>query len=311
MCGRGPVELGCSDGGGNAEFGGDRGDRGRADGEVGLAVSGEIRCDERLVVDSGFVRGVSTEKSLDVPHRDIGFVVNHLQGAPVGAYDGLDRGVVRVNVGGIDGHAYGGDLEMVADPGQHLPAMLGGYRFRCHGAANQGGVDLAFVQPAQVHTVVTGRADDGVNVAVRVESGPAQHNPGEAPRCGVGGVYRQPSSGQVSQGGQAWAGEEPEQRVLGVDIERDPGDAIGQSGQERSTEPDGGAVAQPLLVPGAAVAQRNVDALVGVVALLVGDVGNQFLVQAPPDVGEIDRVHERFSFFLDQVSSMRRGMLLR
>jgi hypothetical protein len=34
-------------------------------------------------------------------------------------------------------------------------------------------------------------------------------------------------------------------------------------------------------------------------------------VQAPPDVGEIDRVHERFSFFLDQVSSMRRGMLLR
>jgi len=63
-------------------------------------------------------------------------------------------------------------------------------------------------------------------------------------------------------------------------------------------------VAQPLLVPGAAVALRDVDALVGVVVLLVGDVGDQFLVQAPPDVGEIDCVHERFSFFLDCVTAM-------
>jgi hypothetical protein len=58
------------------------------------------------------------------------FVVDHLQAAPVGSYDGLDRGVVRVDVGGVDGHAYGGDLEVVADPGQHLPAVLGGYRLR-------------------------------------------------------------------------------------------------------------------------------------------------------------------------------------
>jgi hypothetical protein len=28
------------------------------------------------------------------------FVVDHLQAAPVGSYDGLDRGVVRVDVGG-------------------------------------------------------------------------------------------------------------------------------------------------------------------------------------------------------------------
>jgi hypothetical protein len=46
---------------------------------------------------------------------------------------------------GVDGHADGGDLEVVADPGQHLPAMLGGYGLRCHGAADQGSVDRAVV----------------------------------------------------------------------------------------------------------------------------------------------------------------------
>jgi hypothetical protein len=50
-------------------------------------------------------------------------------------------------------------------------------------------------------------------------------------------------------------------------------------------------VAEPLLVPLAAVAQGDVDALLGVEVLLVGDVGDEFLVQAPPDVGEIDGVH--------------------
>jgi hypothetical protein len=39
--------------------------------------------------------------------------------------------------------------------------------------------------------------------------------------------------------------------------------------------------------------QRDVDALVGVAALLAGDIGDQFLVQAPPDAAEIDRAHER------------------
>ena len=87
---------------------------------------------------------------------------------------------------------------------------------------------------------------------------------------------------------------------MGVDIECDPGDAIGQAGQQCPAEPDGGAVAQPLLVPGAAVAQRDVDALVGVVVLLVGDVGDQFLVQAPPDVGEINRIHERCSLIVSR-----------
>ena len=64
--GCGAVEIGCGEGGGEAEFGGDRGDGGVADGEVGLAVSGEVRCDERLVVGPdlwplrGGQRGVST-----------------------------------------------------------------------------------------------------------------------------------------------------------------------------------------------------------------------------------------------------------
>jgi hypothetical protein len=109
-----------------------------------------------------------------------------------------------------------------------------------------------------------------------------------------GGSDRQAFAGQVGQGGQAGAGEEPEQRAVGVDAEGDPGDPVGQPGQHRPAEPDGGAAAHPLLVPDAAVAQRDMDALVGVVVLLVGDVGDQFLVQATPDVSEIDRVHERF-----------------
>jgi hypothetical protein len=86
--GCGAVELGCGDGGGDAEFGGDRGDRGGAEGEVGLAVGGEIRCDERLVVGLGFVCGVSAEEGMDVAHRGVGFVVDDLQGAPVGSYEG-------------------------------------------------------------------------------------------------------------------------------------------------------------------------------------------------------------------------------
>lgn len=38
-------------------------------------------------------------------HRGVGFVVDHLQGAPVGSDDGLDRGGVRIHVGGVDRHA--------------------------------------------------------------------------------------------------------------------------------------------------------------------------------------------------------------
>ncbi len=103
-------------------------------------------------------------------------------------------------------------------------------------------------------------------------------------------VVRRPGQ----QGGQSVAAKEPEQRAVGVDIEACPGDAIGQPGQQCPAEPDGCDVAQPFLVPGAAVAQRDVDALVGVIVLLVGYVGDQFLVQAPLDMGEIDRVHEVF-----------------
>ncbi|MFD1538896.1 hypothetical protein [Nonomuraea guangzhouensis] len=49
-----------------------------------------------------------------MPHRDVGLVLDHLEGAPVGSYDGLDRGIVQLEVGGVDGHADGGDLEVVA-----------------------------------------------------------------------------------------------------------------------------------------------------------------------------------------------------
>src|SRR3954462_3896150 len=115
--GRGAIELCRGNGCRYAEFGGDRADRGRSDGEVGLAVGGEIRCDERLVVGAGLVDRVSPQERADVPDRGVGIVMDHPQRTPVGAHDGLNGEVVRGDVGGVDGYTDGGDLEVVTDPG--------------------------------------------------------------------------------------------------------------------------------------------------------------------------------------------------
>ncbi len=55
-------------------------------------------------------------------------------------------------------------------------------------------------------------------------------------------------------------------------------------------------MAQPLCAPADAIADGDVDAFVAVVVLLIGDVGDQLLVNAPPDVSEIDRLHAESPF---------------
>ena len=56
------------------------------------------------------------------------------------------------------------------------------------------------------------------------------------------------------------------------------------------------AATQPFRWPADPVADGHMDAFVFEVALLVGDVGDQFLVDTPPDVGEIDRLHGQHPF---------------
>jgi len=173
-------------------MGGDRRDGLGPDGEVGLAVGGEVRRDVRLVVRADLLLGVPAEELPHVVDGRVGIVVDQLQGAPLGPHDGLDGGAVRVDVGRVDHQADGRDLKVVADPGHQLPAVLGRDGLGRHRAADVGRVDRALLQPAQVHTVVAGRADHELEVALRVEAGLAQRDPGEAAGRRVARVHRQP-----------------------------------------------------------------------------------------------------------------------
>ncbi len=156
--------------------------------------------------------------------------------------------VLRVGGGGRRPRPRWEYSEVVADKGEQLPAVLGGDRLRCHGVADHGGVDTPVVQPAQVHAVVAGPADDALHVAVRVETGLAQNDPGEDPGAGVRRGYRQPLVGQVGQGGQAGAGEEPEQRAGGVDIDATQG--MPSPSRDSSVRPS------PMAAPASAAAPR-------------------------------------------------------
>ncbi|HUH67949.1 MAG TPA: hypothetical protein VLZ05_03175 [Mycobacterium sp.] len=69
---------------------------------------------------------------------------------------------------GVHRDAHGGDLEVIADPGQQVESFFFGDLFGSKGAADVGGVDRAVPQPSQVHLVVTGMAHHTFQVAVRV-----------------------------------------------------------------------------------------------------------------------------------------------
>jgi hypothetical protein len=80
---------------------------------------------------------------------------------------------------------------------------------------------------------------------------------------------------------------------MGVDAEHFPTDAVGQPRQQGPAQTDRRAAAQTLRFPADPVAHGDVDALILVIALLVGNIGNQFLVDTAPNIGQVDRVHSQ------------------
>ena len=71
---------------------------------------------------------------------------------------------------------------------------------------------------------------------------------------------------------------------MGVDAEHFPTDAVGQPRQQCPAQTDRRAAAQTLLLPADPVADGDVDTFILVIALLVGNMGDQFLVDAAPDI---------------------------
>jgi hypothetical protein len=74
------------------------------------------------------------------------------------------------------------------------------------------------------------------------------------------------------------------------------GRPVGQPRQQSPTQTDHRAAAQTLCRPADPVADGDVDTLVLEVTFLAGDMRDQFLVEATPDIGEIDRLHGQNPF---------------
>jgi hypothetical protein len=101
---------------------------------------------------------------------------------------------------------------------------------------------------------------------------------------------------KIRHGRDIAAAEKPEQRMIGVDAQRCPTDPVGQARQQDPAQTDHRDGAQALRFPADPVADGDVDAFILVIALLVGDVADQLLVDTTPDIGQIDRLHGRNSF---------------
>jgi hypothetical protein len=107
----------------------------------------------------------------------------------------------------------------------------------------------------------------------------------------VWGVDCQAAPAKFSHRCDFGVAEKPEQRAMGIDAEHRPPDAIGHPRQQGPAKADRRAAAHSLRFPADSVANRDVDAFILVVALLVGDVRDQFFVVSMPDIGQIDGVH--------------------
>ena len=126
---------------------------------------------------------------------------------------------------------------------------------------------------------------------VGVQAVLAQDDPGETPGGRVGGVDRQAAPAKIRHGCHIGAAEKPEQRTMGVDAEHFPADTVGQPRQQGPAQADRRAAAHTLRFPADPVADGDVDTFILVVALLVGNVGDQFLVVPMSDIGQVDSVH--------------------
>jgi hypothetical protein len=123
----------------------------------------------------------------------------------------------------------------------------------------------------------------------------AQDDPGETTGGRVGGVDRQAAPAKIRHGCHLGAAEKPEQRTMGVDAEHFPTDAVDQPRQQRPAQTDRRTAAQTLCFPADPVADGDVDTFILVIPLLVGDIGDQFLVDTTPDVGQVDGVHSEMA----------------
>ena len=119
----------------------------------------------------------------------------------------------------------------------------------------------------------------------------AQDDPGESAGGVIGGVDGQAPPAKIRHGRHLGVAEKPEQRMIGVDAERCPTDPVGQPRQQGSAQTDHRAAAQTLRFPADPVADGDVDTLIFEVALLVGHLGDQLLVDTTSDVGQIDALH--------------------
>ena len=137
---------------------------------------------------------------------------------------------------------------------------------------------------------------DTFQVVVGVKAVLTQHDPGEAAGGGVSGVDGKSPPAKIGHGRHIGAAEKPEQRTMGVDAERCPRDAVGQPRQQGPTQTDHRAAAQTLGFPADAVVDGDVDTFILVIAFLVGDMGDQLLVDTAPDIGQIDRLHSQIPF---------------
>ena len=88
-----------------------------------------------------------------------------------------------------------------------------------------------------------------------------------------------------------------------VDAQHVPADATRQPVQQGPAQTDGGASAQTLRVPADPVANGYMNTFILVIALLVGHIGDQFLVDAALDVGQIDGLHSQSPSRLEEASA--------
>jgi hypothetical protein len=73
-----------------------------------------------------FIMRESVEEPGDVVDGQAGLFGKGAQRALVGPHQGLQCWVVQRDMDGVYGDAHGGDLEVIADPGQHVePFFLG------------------------------------------------------------------------------------------------------------------------------------------------------------------------------------------
>src|SRR5512135_58389 len=114
---------------GDAEFGGDRVDRVLGNVEVYPTVGGEVWADVALVVSLNFITGQPVEERGDVIDGQLGLFGDREKGSLVGPHQRLQRRVVERDTSGVHGDSHGGDLEVVADPGQDRKALLAGDLF--------------------------------------------------------------------------------------------------------------------------------------------------------------------------------------